>query len=127
MIRWPALALTAVLGLAGAAAAQDAPKVVKTFPPTDAVVPAGIPQISVTYDRPMMDKSWSFTTGGEQKFPEVDGGPSLSEDRLTFNLPVKLRPNTTYVIWLNSGPYMNFKDEQGHPATPYRLTFTTSE
>jgi hypothetical protein len=50
-----------------------------------------------------------------------------SADRLTFVLPVKLRPHTTYVIWMNSGRYLDFKDEQGRSAEPYRLSFSTSE
>jgi hypothetical protein len=119
-----AVALSAVAGIA---CAQDAPKVIGTFPPTGSLVPAGIDQIQVTYDRPMMDKSWSFSTGGEHAFPVVDGGPSLSGDRRTFTLAVRLEANSTYVVWLNTDRYQNFKDEQGHPATPYRLTFKTSE
>ncbi|THD81271.1 MAG: hypothetical protein E7812_05100 [Phenylobacterium sp.] len=130
------LAVVAALAMAApaqAAQAQDqiaptdAPKVIGTFPPSGSLVPAGIGQIQVTYDRPMMDKSWSFTTGGEQQFPEVDGGPVISDDHRTFSLAVKLQPNSTYVVWMNSGHYQNFKDEQGRSATPYRLTFKTSE
>jgi len=135
------LAAAAVLATAAAAHAQAAhqhgapaptpagdapPQVISTFPPTDAVVPAGIQQISVTFDRPMAE-SWSFVTGGEKAFPEIDGGPSLSADKRTISVAVKLHPNSTYVVWLNSDRFKNFKDEQGHPATPYRLTFTTSE
>ena len=120
------LTLAAALAAAGAAWGQDAPHVVATFPPTEAVIPAGVQQISVTFDRPMM-ASWSFVTGGEKAFPEIDGGPSISDDHLTISVPVKLHPNSTYVVWLNSDRYKDFKDEQGHPATPYRLTFSTSE
>ena len=126
MIRLASLAAAAVLASAFAAHAADAPKVISTFPPTDAVVPAGIQQISVTYDRPMME-SWSFVTGGEKSFPEINGGPSLSEDKRTISVAVKLRPNSAYVVWLNSARFTNFKDEQGVAATPYRLAFTTSE
>ena len=122
-----ALAWAAAISAAPAAQAQDAPRVVRTFPPPGSVVPAGIDQIQVTYDRPMMEKSWSFATGGERAFPAVDGGPVQSDDRKTFSLAVKLEAHTTYVIWLNTDRAQNFKDEQGHPATPYRLTFTTSE
>jgi len=122
-----ALALAVMLGAAPVARAQDAPKVIGTFPPSQSVVPAGIGQIQVTYDRPMMAKSWSFATGDEHAFPEVDGGPVQSDDGRTFSLAVKLRAHTTYVIWLNTERYQNFKDEQGRAATPYRLTFTTSE
>jgi len=120
------LAAAASLAFAPGAYAADPPKVISTFPPTEAVVPAGIQQISITYDRPMM-ASWSFVTGGEKSMPEIDGGPSLSDDKRTISVPVKLRPNSTYVIWMNSDRYKNFKDEQGVSATPYRLTFTTSE
>lgn len=93
----------------------------------DAVTPAGIRYVSVTYDRPMMDKSWSFATGGESMFPEVSGGPTLEDDERTFDLPVNLQPNSTYVIWLNTEKYQNFKDQKGRSAEPYRLTFKTSE
>ena len=127
MIRLVSLAAVATLACAAATAhAADAPKVISTFPPTEAVVPAGIQQISVTFDRPMME-SWSFVTGGEKSFPEINGGPSLSDDKRTISVAVKLRPNSTYVIWLNSDRFRNFKDEQGVSATPYRLAFTTSE
>ena len=133
-----ALALAAVLaapaafaqheGHMPAPATQDGPpKVVSTFPPAGAVTPAGIRFVSVTYDRPMMDKSWSFATGGESKFPEVTGGPLMEADGRTFDLPVSLQPNSTYVIWLNTDRFQNFKDEKGRAAEPYRLTFTTSE
>ena len=127
MTRLAGLALAALACASVAHAQQAAPKVVSTFPPAEAVIPAGIDRIAVTYDRRMQDKSWSFTTGGEQKFPEVAGQPVMSDDHLTIVLPVKLRPNTTYVVWMNSGRYLNFKDEQGQAAEPYRLTFTTSE
>ena len=110
-----------------AEAPSGAPKVVSTFPPNEAVIPAGIPMISVTYDRAMMDKSWSFASGGESKMPQVNGGPSLDDDGRTFNLPVKLQANTTYVIWMNTDRFQNFKDDKGRAAEPYRLTFTTSE
>jgi hypothetical protein len=122
-----ALAIAAFVTAAPAAWAQDAPRVIGTFPPTESLVPAGIGQIQVTYDRPMMAKSWSFATGGERAFPEVDGGPVQSDDGRTFSLAVKLRAHTTYVIWLNTDRFQNFKDEQGRAAVPYRLTFTTSE
>jgi hypothetical protein len=131
LIRLTGLAVAAVLAAAAAAHAQDAPaqsppRVISTFPPTDAVVPAGIQQISITFDRPMAE-SWSFATGGEKAFPEIGGGPTMSDDKRTISVAVKLRPNSTYVIWLNTDRAKNFKDEQGRPATPYRLTFSTSE
>lgn len=127
MRRAALIAGLAVLAAAAQARAEPAPKVVSTFPPAEAVIPAGVDRIAVTYDRRMQDGSWSFTTGGERKFPEVAGQPVMQNDHMTFVLPVHLRPNTTYVVWMNSGAYLNFKDEQGQSAAPYRLTFSTSE
>jgi len=125
--RSAALALSATLAVAGAARAEEGPKVVSTFPPRGSVVPAGLDRIAVTFDRPMMDQSWSFTTGGEHAFPEVAGTPVRDTDGRTFVLPVRLRPHTAYVVWMNFGRYLNFKDEQGRSAEPYRLSFSTSE
>lgn len=124
MIR--AAAAFAVLGLAGVAQAQTAPTVVSTFPPMGSTIPAGVDELSVTYDRPMA-QGWSFATGGEKSFPEITGTPMLSPDRRTISVAVHLRPNSSYVVWLNTERYKNFKDEQGVAAEPYRLTFSTSE
>jgi RNA polymerase sigma-70 factor (ECF subfamily) len=40
-------------------------------------------------------------------------------------LPVKLEPGKTYVIWLNSQKFGNFKDTDGKSAVPYLLVFET--
>ena len=115
----------AVLAAAGASAAEP-PRVVTTFPAAGAKIPPSLAELTVRYDRPMA-ASWSFTTGGEKAFPSVEGPPTLSDDRRTITLPVRLTPNSSYVVWLNSGRYNNFRDEQGQPATPYRLAFTTTD
>ena len=38
---------------------------------------------------------------------------------------VKLEKGRTYVIWLNSEKFENFKDASGNPAVPYLLVFET--
>jgi hypothetical protein len=116
----------AALALAGAAHAQDAPKVVSTFPGDGERVPPSFAELKVSYDH-RMAASWSFATGGEKAFPEVSGPASLSEDRITITLPVRLEPRHSYVVWLNTDRYKNFKDEDGHPAEPYRLSFSTTD
>jgi hypothetical protein len=40
---------------------------------------------------------------------------------------VKLEPGKTYVIWLNSQKFRNFKDKDGQPAVPYLLVFETAD
>jgi hypothetical protein len=118
--------VAAALALAGAAHAQDAPKVVTTFPANGSKVPPSVAELKVTYDH-RMAASWSFATGGEKAFPEVEGPPSLSDDAITISLPVRLAPNQTYVVWLNTERYKNFKGVDGMSAEPYRLTFSTTD
>ena len=118
--------VAAVLALASAAHAQDAPKVVSTFPAQGAKVPPSLAELKVSFDHRMAE-SWSFVTGGEKAFPEIWANPSLSDDHITVTLPVRLYPGRTYVVWLNSDRYKNFKSEEGVPAEPYRLTFSTTD
>jgi RNA polymerase sigma-70 factor (ECF subfamily) len=40
-------------------------------------------------------------------------------------LPVKLEAAKTYVIWVNSQKFGNFKDAEDRPAVPYLLVFRT--
>ena len=128
-MRAAAAVLVATLALAGSAHAQpssSAPKVVATYPADGAKVPPSIAELRVSYDHRMM-ASWSFATRGEKAFPEVLGSPSLSPDHITISLPIRLEPNRTYVVWLNTERYKNFKSEDGEAAEPYRLTFHTTD
>lgn len=81
--------------------------------------------ISVTFDRPMKDKSWSWAYENKESFPETTGDPSYNADFTINTLPVKLKPNTTYVIWINTSKLTGFRSKSDVPATPYKLTFTT--
>jgi len=102
------------------------PSVIKTVPASgDTKVPAATKQIKVTFSKDMMDKSWSFTQISADSFPEIVGQPNYLEDQRTCVLNVKLKPNKTYVIWLNSQKYRNFKDKSGKSAVPYLLVFET--
>ncbi|HEY8503618.1 MAG TPA: sigma factor-like helix-turn-helix DNA-binding protein, partial [Gemmataceae bacterium] len=133
----PAAAAPALLALGqpadGAPKAADAlsafpPVVVKTVPePGSEGVDPALKEIKVTYNKEMMDKSWSWTTVPGTTFPETDGEIRYEKDRRTCVLPVKLKPGTTYGIWLNSNRYHNFKDADGNSAVPYLLVFRTAE
>jgi len=116
----------------GAARAQEVsveslpPSVIKTVPTCgDTLVPATTTQIKVTFSKDMMDKSWSFTQISDNSFPEVVGQPHYLADKRTCVLTVKLKPQKTYVLWLNSQKFQNFKDTSGKSAVPYLLVFET--
>jgi len=102
------------------------PVVVKTDPPAGAadVVP-GNRDISVIFSKPMRDGSWSWVELSKESFPTKRGEPHFLPDQRTCVLPVSLEPGKTYAIWLNSQPFQNFQDQEGHRAVPYLLVFRT--
>lgn len=102
------------------------PVVVKTVPIAGATaVDPALTELRVTYSKPMQDGSWSWSTWGEENFPETSGAPRYLPDGRTCVLPVKLEPDRFYATWLNSDKFHNFQDRDGRPAVPYLLTFTT--
>lgn len=102
------------------------PVVVQTIPPagTEDVDP-NLKEIRVTFSKPMRNGSWSWSTWGEDTFPETTGRPHYLADGRTCVLPVNLQPGKFYASWLNSENFKNFKDTSGEPAVPYLLTFQT--
>jgi RNA polymerase sigma-70 factor (ECF subfamily) len=136
-----AAALAGILFLAGSAArTEDArdketavalkdlpPVVVRTVPQAgDTQVDAKtVTEIRVTFSKEMEDGSWSWTQISEDTFPKTTGKPHYDKERRTCVLPVKLEPGKTYVIWLNTEKFQNFKDAGGQPAVPYLLAFET--
>ena len=103
------------------------PVVIKTFPVSgyDLVDPE-TKELKVVFNKKMASKSWSFVQLDKKTFPELIGSPSFGQSMHTCSVKVKLKPGTTYVIWLNKGSYQNFKDATGHSAVPYLLTFRTA-
>ncbi len=102
------------------------PVVVKTVPVAGATdVDPGLTELRVTFSKAMQDGSWSWSTWGQENYPETTGKPRYLADARTCVLPVKLEPNRFYAIWLNSDKFQNFKDTGGRPAVPYLLTFFT--
>gem|GEM_PF-4689824 len=75
------------------------PRVVATFPENGARdVDPSIREIWVKFSEPMLDKHWSWVTKGEGEFPETTGEPYYTENCTKNVLPVRLKPNTSYVI-----------------------------
>lgn len=131
------LGVMLVLGLTGLYAAGPAaekpsvesmpPVVVKTVPEAgDTKVDARkVDQIHVTFSKDMQDGSWSWTQISDETFPKVTGEIHYKPDKRTCVLPCKLEPGQTYVLWLNSEKFGNFKDREGRAAVPYLLVFET--
>jgi RNA polymerase sigma-70 factor (ECF subfamily) len=103
------------------------PVVVKTVPESgDTHVDAtAVKEIRVTFSKEMADKSWSWSQISNDTFPKNAGEPHYDKSKRTCMLPVKLEPKKTYVIWLNSENFGNFKDAEGRSAVPYLLVFET--
>ncbi|HMK55462.1 MAG TPA: Ig-like domain-containing protein [Dissulfurispiraceae bacterium] len=115
--------------LNGAEIAGDAtPRVVATSPMNGAVgVDPSLTRITVTFNKQMMDKSWSWSYENRESFPQTAGQPSYTDDGMTCVLPVKLEPGKRYVIWINTPRYKNFKDRHGNAVDSYKLVFTTRQ
>jgi RNA polymerase sigma-70 factor (ECF subfamily) len=128
------LCLTAMLcgaipGRAAEVSLESAPPVVvKTEPVAGATnVDPRTSEIVVQFSKPMQDGSWSWSTWGEENFPEMVGQPKYAADGRTCVLKVKLQPGKFYATWLNSDKFKNFTDTAGRSAVPYLLTFRTAE
>ncbi len=102
------------------------PVVVRTVPMAGgAGVDPALTEIRATYSKPMQDGSWSWSIWNEENYPETIGEPRYLSDGCTCVLPVNLKPDKFYAIWLNNGKFKRFTDTNGKPAVPYLLTFRT--
>jgi len=102
------------------------PVVIKTIPESGAKnVDPALSEIRVTFNREMMDRSWSWVQIAPENFPELVGDPRYGEDKKTCMVNVRLEPGKTYIIWLNTQKFSNFRDADGRAAQPYLLMFET--
>ena len=125
-----AMVITCGVGLmargAEVSVATSPPVVVKAEPQSgDTKVDSSITEIRVTFSKKMKDGTWSWSQISSDTFPEVTGKPRYLADGKTCVLPVKLEPGRTYVTWINSAKFGNFKDPAGRSAIPYLLIFET--
>jgi len=103
------------------------PVVVTTVPQSgDTQVDAAkVKEIRVTFSKDMTDQSWSWSQISGETFPNITGEIRYEKDKRTCAAPVSLEPGRTYVTWLNSQKFGNFKDVAGRSAVPYLLVFET--
>jgi hypothetical protein len=111
--------------LEGATIGLPGPVVVQTSPPTGAQdVDPRVKEIRITFDTDMRDGSWAWVQVDPDTYPKTTGKPRFVDAR-TCILPVKLKPNHDYVVWINHPGYDAFRDTQGRAAKPYELRFHT--
>ncbi len=121
-----AAAIAGIHLIPGEAPKPAAPKVISTFPTQGATVRPGRMNLSVTFDRPMRSRSYSFVQRSAETYPDCGTNqPVQSADRRTFTLTCEVEPSRRYEVWFNNPPYMNFADQNGTPAVPFGLSFQT--
>ena len=104
------------------------PSVIKTVPQCGADdVDPNLGEISVTFSKEMKvtGHCWSWCSESDSTFPHLNGDPKFLEDKRTCVLHVKLEPEKTYAIWVNTEQFHSFQDPMGHKAVPYLLVFKT--
>jgi hypothetical protein len=122
----PYLLVFKTSGQTADAADEQPPKIVSMTPANGASdVDPSVTEITVTFDRPMQDGSWSMTGGGAH-FPETSGELHYDSNRTMWTAPVKLKPGWRYEFGLNSSRHQNFKSANGVSLEPVYVTFQTS-
>ena len=121
--------VAALLGAgAGSAVAQQGPdaqpNVVTTTPSNGAMISPGRFLLRVTFDRPMLQGSYSFVRVSPDTYPDCDKRPMLSADGRTFTLRCTARAGGRYEVWFNRAAFMNFRSVEGVRAKQHRLTFS---
>ncbi len=102
------------------------PQVLKTLPANgDVDVDPNLREIRITFDQAMSQGGHSIVGGGES-FPELLGKtPGKWRGARTYVLRVRLQPNHSYWLSVNSDKFQNFTNRQGEPAVPYPIQFVT--
>jgi hypothetical protein len=108
--------------------APDAPFVIESSPRDgDSGVSAELAHITATFSEEMDLGGWSWVTEVDYSAPSITGIPFYI-DTTTTVLPVRLEPNTSYAIWLNSpedAELRKFMSLDGVSARAHRIAFTT--
>jgi hypothetical protein len=104
---------------------KKTPKIVSMIPTNGAAdVNPNLQSITINFDRPMRDYSWSIVGSGSH-FPQINGKPYFHSKGMILSIPVKLKPGWHYEFWLNSEKYQGFVSAQGVPLVPVRVRFKT--
>lgn len=103
-----------------------APRIVSTNPKPGATdVDPALAEITVTFDRDMDTRGYSWTGGGPDFPPGIEGQRPRWLDKRTCVLPVKLEQGHYYRVGINAQSFHNFRSAQGVPVNPSAIYFTT--
>jgi DNA-binding CsgD family transcriptional regulator len=105
--------------------ADGPPRVVATSPAAGAAIAPGPFLLTVTFDQPMTDGSYSYTRTSPETYPDCALPPVLSRDARTFTMRCTAVAGRHYEIWFNRQPYMNFRGLNGLSSEPHQLLFRT--
>ncbi|MDX9972635.1 MAG: Ig-like domain-containing protein [FCB group bacterium] len=108
------------------AEASSGPILVSSNPASGATdVSPAVTEITATFNAKMQPGcSW---TGSGPNLPEITGQPTWSADGMTCTLPVRLKPDWSYKVGLNSPSHRNFKSADGNELPPTEITFQTGQ
>lgn len=105
--------------------AEKPPRIIATSPIVAATdVDPATSEITVTFDRDMA-RGFSWTGGGSNYPPIIEGQRPCWRDARTAVLPVKLEPGHYYRVGINSKSHRNFRSTAGVPASSSAIYFTT--
>ncbi|MFT3869800.1 MAG: Ig-like domain-containing protein [Nibricoccus sp.] len=103
------------------------PVVIKTFPEAGASeIPSGPIEIRITFSKPVKKDCYTINPVDTKIVPEKISNPRLEADGRTFVMDARLKPNTTYGLWINGPRGGHFQDRNGVYAQPYQFFFKTS-
>ena len=140
-MKWKCVGIVAIIGIAACclfggispaqAPTQLPPRVIDCSPkPFETRIEPALPEISVTFDRPMntVDRVRFEGIRFMGAFPGVrDAEPTWDENRTTCVLPVQLQPDVTYAVAINTSKGRSFKDANGVLAVGFAWVFATGE
>ena len=104
-------------------AAMTAPNVVSTSPADGSTISSGPFDLTIRFDRPMLEGSYSFVQISPETFPDCRPGAQMSPDRRSYTMRCTVAAGRDYEVWFNRPPYVNFKSTNGVSAQPHRIRF----
>lgn len=104
----------------------EPPRIVATSPAVGATeVDPSIKEITVTFDRDMNTRGYSWTGGGEYFPHSPEGARAHWRDARTCVLPVQLQAARFYRVGINAKSFHNFRSADGTPVPPTAIYFAT--
>ena len=104
-------------------AVMAAPNVVSISPADGSTIPPGPFDLTVRFDLPMLEGSYSFVRISPATFPDCQPNALMSLDRRSYTMRCTAVAGRVYEVWFNRSPYMNFRSADGVSAQPRRTRF----